>query len=427
MSFVDECNILLKAGNGGNGIVAWRREAHVPLGGPSGGNGGNGGNIILVGDHNENSLQNLRFLKKVVANNGENGQIKNMHGKNGEDVRIKVPVGTMVYNKKDKQLICDIKQHGQEVVVCYGGLGGHGNFHFKSGFNKAPSLYELGDLGESKECHLVLKHLADVGIIGLPNAGKSTFISKISNAKPKIGNYQFTTLNPILGIVNYQNKKIVFADIPGLIEGASQGLGLGHNFLKHIERTKLLIHLISMDEIDNSDPVKSYETIKKELANYSQDLLKKKTIIVANKMDVASAKKNLAKLKQYLKEEDIIEVSTLNNQNLDAVISRTYQLLNVDDIEQQSLEPSKVITLKKDHSDELSRKLLITKLNKDTWDVKCDFLKYWAHRIPLTTKDNIVRFNQKMKTVDVEETLKQMGANKGDTIIIYEAELVFED
>ncbi len=427
MSFVDECNILLKAGNGGNGIVAWRREAHVPLGGPSGGNGGHGGNIIVVGDHNENSLQNLRFLKKVVANNGQNGQIKTMHGKNGDDVRIKVPVGTMIYDKKDNKLICDIQQHGQEEIICHGGLGGHGNFHFKSGFNKAPSLYELGDLGETKECYLVLKHLADVGIIGLPNAGKSTFISKISNAKPKIGNYQFTTLNPILGIVNYNERKIVFADIPGLIEGASEGLGLGHHFLKHIERSKLLIHLISMDEMDNIDPILSYETIQKELANYSPDLLTKKMIIVANKMDVASAKQNLSKLKQYFKNQEIIEISTLNNQNLDKVIAKSYQLLSQEPTSSKSLVPFKTITLKKDLSDEFNRELLITKINDSTWDIKCDFLKYWAHRIPLTTQDNIVRFNQKMRTALVEETLKKMGAKKGDTIKIYEAELVFED
>lgn len=226
MPFVDKCRLLIKAGDGGDGIVSWRREAHVPLGGPAGGNGGNGGNIYFIGDHNETSLETLNYYKKIIAKNGENGGIKNMYGANAEDLIVKVPLGTVVINDDTNKIIADITLENQKYLIASGGLGGHGNAHFKSGFNKAPTLYEKGELGETFNARLELKELADVGLIGLPNAGKSTLISKLTNATPKIANYQFTTLVPILGSFDYNDQKIIIADIPGLIEDASEGVGL---------------------------------------------------------------------------------------------------------------------------------------------------------------------------------------------------------
>lgn len=428
MSFVDECKILFKAGDGGNGIVAWRREAHVPLGGPAGGNGGNGGNIILVGNHNENSLQNLKYLKRIIAKNGENGDIKSMNGANAEDVFVNVPLGTMVYDEKTGKLLADIDKNNKKYVICKGGRGGFGNFHFKSGFNKAPSLYELGDIGEEKVCKLVLKQIADVGIIGLPNAGKSTFISMISNAKPKTANYQFTTLNPILGTIYRNNQKIIFADIPGLIDGASEGVGLGHDFLKHIERTNVLIHIISMDEIDNQNPIDAYNTIIRELSNYSEKLLEKEMIIVCNKMDAKNAEEKYNMLKNELKNKKLYKAITGLNEGLNEIVDAATKIILKN--RSQNIECEKDIylfELKIDCDEELNHTLNITKLDDHTWNIECDYLKYWSHKIPLTTQDNVVRFNQKMQTVEVETKLKELGAQKGDTIKIYNVEMEYED
>ncbi len=428
MAFIDECKILFKAGDGGNGLVAWRREAHVPLGGPAGGDGGNGGSIILRGNHNENSLQTLKFTKHITAKNGENGEIKTMHGRSAEDVIVQVPVGTVVYDIETNEQICDISEDGQEFIICRGGKGGFGNFHFKSGVNKCPSLFELGDLGEKKECRLVLKHIADIGIVGLPNAGKSTFISCISSAKPKTANYQFTTLIPVLGTIYINNRKIIFADIPGLIEGASEGLGLGHDFLKHIERTSVLIHMISMDSDDAIDPYESYCTIMKELKNYSVALAQKPMIIVANKMDAPGAEEKLAELKKKIKDHKIISCSTGLGENLDTVVDEAHKMWMIELENKAKNKAAHVITYEANvpYDEKLDRTLHIDKIADDVWSVECEFIKYWARKIPLTTQDNIVRFNQKMKTAQIEETLRTMGAKKGDIINMYGVEMVYE-
>lgn len=427
MSFIDKCTIEFIAGNGGDGLVAWRREAHVPMGGPAGGNGGNGGNIIIVGDHNESNLNNLRYLRKITAENGGNGAIKTMHGKNGKDIYVKVPLGTVLIDLKTNKQLVDIKHDLEQYVLCHGGAGGKGNFNFKSNYNKAPSLYELGDLGEIKQVQLELKHIADIGIVGLPNAGKSTFISMITHAKPKIANYQFTTLKPVLGTYYSNNKKIVFADIPGLISGASEGHGLGHDFLKHIERTKVLIHIISMSDIDNDDVVESYQTIIDEMNKFSPKILKHKPmIVVANKNDCEMFEANFKKLSTYLKGANIHQVSTLNGDNLDNVVIEAINLLNAKSKKNTKKTEVKVI----DNSSKLnnlSREMKITKLEDHVFEVECEFLMYWSHKIPLTTQDNAVRFNQKLKTVNFEENLKKAGAITNDTIKLYKLSLNFEE
>lgn len=430
MPFVDKCRLLIKAGDGGDGIVSWRREAHVPLGGPAGGNGGNGGNIYFIGDHNETSLETLNYYKKIIAKNGENGGIKNMYGANAEDLIVKVPLGTVVINDDTNKIIADITLENQKYLIASGGLGGHGNAHFKSGFNKAPTLYEKGELGETFNARLELKELADVGLIGLPNAGKSTLISKLTNATPKIANYQFTTLVPILGSFDYNDQKIIIADIPGLIEDASEGVGLGHEFLKHIERCKILLHVVSLSLDDNEDIIASVNTIFNELKKYNLDLIKKKIIIIANKLDLEIENYQLNKLREMFSNYEIIPISCTTGEgieNLKEIIYNEYLKIK---LTQESVIDNTIIkefTRHKNKDEELSKSIEIVKINDHTYDIKCEYLKYWSHRIPINTPDNLIRFNQKMKSTDLFNELRKIGANIGDVIKIYGIELEYEE
>ncbi|MDE6289589.1 MAG: GTPase ObgE [Ureaplasma sp.] len=426
MSFIDKCDIYIKAGNGGNGAVAWRREAHVPRGGPAGGNGGNGGSIYFVGNRNETSLDSLKFKKNVIAKNGENGDIKSMHGANADDLFIQVPLGTVIYDKSTMTPICDIKKDNEKYLVAKGGRGGHGNAHFKSSFNKAPSLHENGEIGQSFNLHLELKEIADIGIVGFPNAGKSSLISVLTNAKPKIANYQFTTLVPILGTIDFnEDKKIVIADIPGLIENASEGSGLGFEFLKHIERCKILIHLISLDKYDNEDIVNSYLQIMTELKKYNIKMLDKKIIVVANKNDVDDAKEQLEKLEKFLNQK-IISISCLDKENISEfkdILIKEYVLMNLES--SHEIEPIKWTN----NFDEaiLNETLEVSKISDTVWEVKCEYLEYWTNRIPLDTPDNIIRYNQKISKLNLESQLYELGANSSDTIMIYGNEVVFNE
>ena len=427
MALIDKCSILFVAGNGGDGIVSWRREAHVPLGGPDGGNGGNGGSVILVGDYNETSLQYLKFRKKIKAEDGEKGSIKKCHGRAGDDIYLKVPLGTILIDEETNEVIADITQDKEQFVICNGGMGGNGNANFKSNFNSAPSLYELGDFGEQKTILLELKIIADIGIVGLPNAGKSTFISMISNAKPKIANYQFTTLSPSLGTIYKNNQRVIFADIPGLIKGASDGIGLGHDFLKHIERTKVLIHIVSMDNFDNEDVINSYKIIKEELKKYSEILDKKPMIIVANKMDTPSADKNYSIFSNFLKGEKIIKISAINSENLSQVVDLAFKLL--EDIRKK--ENAQIIEVKyinelKSKDKNLDKTMLLKSIGENSWRITSEYLEYWTHKIPINTQDNLVRYNQKLTSVNFSPFLSKNNVRINDTIHVYNISLKFE-
>ena len=283
MKFLDQVKIYVRAGDGGNGSPSFRREKFIEYGGPDGGDGGKGGSIILKSEQNLNTLIDYRYQQHHKAERGENGMGQNRTGKGGEDLILKVPLGTQVFEEDNKTLIYDFIKSGEEFIAAAGGKGGLGNTRFKSSTNRAPKKFTKGTLGEEFTIWLQLKTIADIGIIGLPNAGKSSLLSSITNANPKIANYQFTTLNPNLGVASYDDKEITIADIPGLIEGAHEGIGLGVQFLKHIERCKTLLHLI---DITNSDLEKSYRQVKNELKSYSPDLLKKKELIVLNKTDL---------------------------------------------------------------------------------------------------------------------------------------------
>ena len=283
MKFLDQVKIYIKAGNGGDGSPSFRREKFIEFGGPDGGDGGNGGSVVLISERNLNTLIDYRYQQHHKARRGDNGAGQNRTGKGGDDLILKVPIGTQVFEEDNKTLIYDFKKEGEKFIAAAGGKGGLGNTRFKSSTNRAPKKFTKGTKGEEFTIWLQLKTIADIGIIGLPNAGKSSLLAAITNANPKIANYKFTTLNPNLGVAQYDNKEVVLADIPGLVEGAHEGVGLGIQFLKHIERCKSLLHLI---DITNLDIKESYDQVKKELANYSSEMMKKKEIVVLNKTDL---------------------------------------------------------------------------------------------------------------------------------------------
>jgi len=328
--FIDEAKITLKAGNGGHGSIAFRREKFVPRGGPSGGDGGNGGNIYLVADLHENTLLKFRFNHIFRAERGRHGEGSNRHGRSGEDLEIRIPVGTAVHDDETGELLHDFVDPNDRVLMAKGGRGGHGNAHFASSSNRAPRRAEDGAPGEEKTLRLELKLLADVGLVGYPNAGKSTLISRISAARPKIADYPFTTLEPHLGVVSVDtDKSFVVADIPGLIEGAHSGHGLGIQFLKHIERTRLLLHLIDVSGVGDRDPVDEFNVINSELAAYDPDLPGKPKIIVATKMDIADPKK-VQKLARWCKKHglEMLQISSVTGEGLENLKRAVFEKLS---------------------------------------------------------------------------------------------------
>ena len=324
MKFLDQAKIFVKAGNGGSGSASMRREKFIEFGGPDGGDGGKGASIILKAERNLNTLIDYRYTQHFKAERGQNGINKNKTGRNGKNLYLKVPIGTQVLEEDNKTLLFDFKNEKEEFVVANGGRGGLGNTNFKSSTNRAPRKFTKGILGEDFWIWLQLKTIADIGIVGLPNAGKSSLLAAITNADPKIANYKFTTLNPNLGVAEYDNKEITIADIPGLIEGAHTGVGLGIKFLKHIERCKTLLHMIDITE-ENLE--KSYNQIKEELGSYSRELLKKKEVIVLNKVDLLDKKTAGEIIKKFSKNKKC-EVITLSTFNKDSVTKIKAKLLN---------------------------------------------------------------------------------------------------
>jgi len=318
MKFLDQVKIYVKAGNGGHGSPSFRREKFIEYGGPDGGDGGKGGSIILRSERNLNTLIDYRFQQHHKAERGENGSGQNRTGRGGDDLFLKVPIGTQVFEEDNKTLIFDFKKEGEEFVVANGGKGGLGNTRFKSSTNRAPKKFTKGTIGEEYIIWLQLKTIADVGIVGLPNAGKSSLLAAITNAMPKIANYKFTTLNPNLGVASYDNKEITLADIPGLVEGAHEGVGLGIQFLKHIERCKTLMHLL---DITNQDLENTYKQVRTELGSYSKDLLNKKELIVLNKTDLLEKEEVSQILKEFSKNKnsEVVILSTLDKESISQI------------------------------------------------------------------------------------------------------------
>jgi GTP-binding protein len=330
MKFIDEARIEVIAGDGGNGVASFCREKFRPFGGPDGGDGGKGGSIYAVGDRNINTLVDFRYSKLHKAKDGENGRGADCYGKGADDIRLRMPVGTLIVDRNTDEVIADITEHGQEVLLARGGEGGWGNIHFKSSTNRAPRQRSDGKEGERRELKLELKVLADVGLLGLPNAGKSTFITAVSNARPKIADYPFTTLHPNLGMVRVSHEKsFVIADIPGLIEGAADGVGLGVQFLKHLQRTGLLLHIVDLAPFDEgADPVKDAKALIKELQKYDETLADKPRWLVLNKLDVLSEEDRKKRVKDFVKrfgwKGPVFEISALNHEGCQALVNDIY-------------------------------------------------------------------------------------------------------
>jgi len=328
--FIDEAKITVKAGDGGHGSIAFRREKFVPRGGPSGGDGGNGGSIYLIADPHENTLLKFRFNHIFRAERGRHGEGSNRRGHNGEDLEIRIPLGTAVHDDETGELLHDFTEPNERVLIATGGRGGHGNAHFASSSNRAPKKAQDGAPGEEKTLRLELKLLADVGLVGYPNVGKSTLISRISAARPKIAEYPFTTLEPQLGVVSLDvDKSFVVADIPGLIEGAHLGHGLGIQFLRHIERTRLLLHLVDVSTANDRDPIDDFHAINSELAEHNPDLIKRPTIVVATKMDVADTKK-VQKLTRWCKKNklDMLKISSVTGEGIENLKRAVFEKLS---------------------------------------------------------------------------------------------------
>lgn len=322
--FIDRAKIHIKAGDGGNGVTAFRREKFVPRGGPSGGNGGKGGDVWLESDEGLNTLLHLRYNPEHKAERGRHGEGSNRYGKDGEDITVKVPVGTQIFDVETEQLLFDFTEPGQKFLAAKGGRGGFGNSHFATSTNRAPRYHQDGGEGDERELQLELKLIADVGLVGFPNAGKSTLISVISAAKPKIADYPFTTLEPNLGVVDLGDyKTFVVADIPGLIEGASEGAGLGDRFLRHVERTKIILHLVDVSSISGRDPVEDYEIINRELANYNKDLATRPQFVVATKIDALDEPERLERLRVKAEEDGkpFFQISSATNQGTKELIN----------------------------------------------------------------------------------------------------------
>jgi GTP-binding protein len=328
--FIDRAKIRVKAGDGGNGVTAFRREKFVPRGGPSGGDGGNGGSVWLEATEGLNTLLHLRYNPEHKGERGRHGEGSNRHGKDGTDTVVQVPVGTQVFDAESGDLVFDFTEAGQRYLAAKGGKGGWGNQHFATPTRRAPKFHYTGRPGEEKELQLELKLIADVGLVGFPNAGKSTLISVISAAKPKIADYPFTTLEPNLGVVDLGDyKTFVVADIPGLIEGASEGAGLGDQFLRHVERTKLILHLVDVSSISGRDPVEDYEIINRELANYNEDLAARPQIVVATKLDALDEPERLESLRERAArdEKDFLEISAVTNLGTKELVSAVAKYL----------------------------------------------------------------------------------------------------
>ena len=423
--FTDEVIVELYAGDGGNGCMAFRREKFVPMGGPFGGNGGRGSNIIFKVDEGLNTLVDLRYNRIIRGKKGTNGEGKAKNGKNAEDLIIKVPIGTVITDVETNLIIADLTKKDDEAIIAYGGRGGRGNIAFATRTNPAPSFAENGEPGEYKKVKVELKLLADVGLVGLPSVGKSTIISKISASKPKIAAYHFTTLTPNLGVVRVSDSKsFVVADLPGLIKGASLGEGLGDKFLKHIERTRIIAHVIDMSGFEGRNPYEDYLLINKELEDFNKSLLLKPQIIIANKMDIPTSTENLKEFRKKVKNVEIFEVSAMNNQGMKEVLIKLSKMLDTIEkkrlYEEEKFESHILYKFKKEQP------FSITK-DGNVWVVSGKEVEKLLRMTRFTTDEAAKRFANKLRRMGIDEKLKEMGAVDGDYVRILDLEFEFSE
>ena len=423
--FVDEITLKIVAGNGGDGCTSFRREKFVPMGGPDGGNGGRGANIIFKVDKGLKTLVDLRYLKVIKGEKGVNGKGSNKYGSNAEDVVINVPMGTTITDLDTNLVIADLTKENDEVVVAHGGRGGKGNKSFATHDNPAPKFSEKGEPGEIRLIKCELKLLADVGLIGLPSVGKSTLLSQISASKPKIAAYHFTTLSPNLGVVKLKNtKSFVMADLPGLIEGASEGVGLGDKFLRHAMRTKILCHIIDMSGSEGRSPIDDYEVIRKEIEKYSEKLAKKVEVIVANKMDLDTSLNNLQEFKKKYPDKIIFPISAMNNEGIEELLN--YLANKLEEIEENSLYENNDLESHMVFKFKEEKPYTITK-DGDIWVIKGEKIEKLFNMTKFNEDEAVLRFARKLKGMGVEDELERLGAKRGDEVQILDYIFEFKE
>lgn len=420
--FIDRARIFVQSGKGGDGMSSFRHEKFVPKGGPNGGDGGQGGNVVLVADRNVNTLVDFRFRRLFKAKPGGKGEGSNKYGRNAEDLVITVPLGTIVKDEETGQVMADLSRDGQRAIVAKGGRGGRGNWHFRTSANRTPTFAERGEPGEERWLRLELKVLADVGLLGYPSVGKSSILRKVSAAQPEVAAYHFTTINPILGVVNLpDHRSFVMADIPGLIDGASEGVGLGHDFLRHIERTKILIHVIDVSGIEGRDPIEDYEKINAELAKYSEKLSRKQQIVAANKIDLLGDSDNLERLMDYMAAHgvEVYPICAMTGEGMDKLLERVWTML-----EEYVEEP-----------DETTEEVVYKAQNKPDFEVKRDddgaFVITGArieNLVAMTNFDDdqsLRRFQRIWRYMELDKLLQEHGIQDGNTVRIYSMEFEY--
>lgn len=418
--FTDYTKIIIKSGDGGNGAISFRREKYVAAGGPDGGDGGKGGDVYFVVDKDKNTLVDFRYNKKYKATNGENGSGAKCSGKSGDDIYIGVPIGTVLKDNETGKVIADLSVPDQKELVLKGGRGGRGNQHFATSTRQVPRFAEDGEPGQEKEVILELKLLADVGLLGFPNVGKSTFLSTVTSARPKIANYQFTTLEPNLGVVKSKDgSSFVIADIPGIIEGASQGVGLGLQFLRHIERTRLLLHLIDVSGLEGRNPVEDFNIINEELKSYSENLANRKQIIVATKCDVPN-QELLEQLENLAKEKNMefFKISSVTGDGLEKLLDYVSSILKTLPKEELIEKEEKIVYTLEDDKDTFT----VTR-EKDKFTIKGEAVERIIRRVNIEDNESLYYLHKKLRELGVEEELKKQGINEGDIVKIANYEL----
>lgn len=421
-AFIDKAKVKVVSGRGGNGCVAWRREKFVDKGGPAGGDGGSGGDIYLVADENLSTLLDFTYKSVFRAQDGENGRNKNQHGHGGKSLYLKVPVGVIVRDLKTDKIIADLNEHEKTVLVAKGGRGGRGNARFATAQKRSPQFCEPGEAAVERELELELKLIADVGLLGMPNAGKSSLISLISSARPKVADYPFTTLTPNLGVVKKPDGDgFVVADIPGLIEGASEGVGLGYEFLRHIQRCRFFIHMVDMSA---QDPLDNYIKINKELKKYDQELASRHQVLVLNKADIVDKETQERLCEEFKKhDEDFFVVSCATSDNIKALLGRLYEL--VEEIPRHDIEVEVEEDIDYNNNDDSA--FDITKLNKNTYTVTGGKLKRLVAVTDIKNVQQVRRLSNIMDSMGVWSSLRDMGINNEDTVIVEGVEMVYVD
>lgn len=429
--FVDKAKIFVKGGDGGDGIISFRREKYVENGGPAGGDGGNGGDLIFRVDEGLRTLMDFRYQKHFKAERGERGKVKGMHGASADDTIVRIPPGTVIMDDDSGEIIADMTRHGQQVIVAKGGRGGRGNIRFATTTNPAPYISENGEEGEERWVVLELKVMADIGLVGFPSVGKSTLLSVVSGAKPKIGAYHFTTITPNLGVVDVgDGRSFVMADLPGLIEGAHEGVGLGHEFLRHVERTRVIIHVIDMAASEGRDPFEDWQKINAELSLYNAKLAERPQIIAANKMDMPEAEEQLALFREQLEalgEErvhQIVPISSLTKQGIQELLYKAADLLDTIAVNAE-VEEVKEIEERKVYSYEKKEDITFTIHREDEiFVVESEGIARMMKRMNLNSYDAVMRFARTMRKLGVDDALRKAGAKDGDMVRV--ADFAFE-